>query len=30
MDTTLIRFVCGGLVILFGAAIYMRRRRSVE
>jgi hypothetical protein len=30
MDSTLIRLVCGVFAILLGAAIYMRRRRSVE
>jgi hypothetical protein len=30
MDSTLIRVVCGALAILFGAVIYMRRRRTEE
>jgi hypothetical protein len=30
MDSVLIRVICGVLAILLGAAIYMRRRRSVE
>lgn len=30
MDSTMIRVVCGGLAILFGAVLYMRRRRSQE
>jgi hypothetical protein len=30
MDSTLIRIVCGLVAVLFGAVIYMRRRRSAE
>jgi hypothetical protein len=30
MDTTWIRVVCGVLALLFGALIYMRRRRNAE
>jgi hypothetical protein len=30
MDATTIRFLCAGLVLIFGAAIFMRRRRKAE
>jgi hypothetical protein len=30
MDSTMVRLVCAGLAILFGAVIYLRRRRSAE
>jgi hypothetical protein len=30
MDSTMVRVVCGVLAILFGAVIYMRRRRNAE
>jgi hypothetical protein len=30
MDSTMVRVVCGVLAILFGAVIYLRRRRSAE
>jgi hypothetical protein len=28
METTLLRIACGVLTIVFGAVIYMRRRRA--
>jgi hypothetical protein len=30
MDSTLVRIVCGVFALVFGAVIYMRRRRSAE
>jgi len=30
MDSTMMRLVCAGLALLFGAVLYLRRRRSAE
>lgn len=30
MDSTMVRIICGALVILFGGVIYMRRRSHKE